>query len=116
MRMKKQKIQTTWKQRIPDGMTLLSALLIVVSFPPWNLWPLLWICLIPWFSALKKATSIKHGFIQGFWLCFFMTMGCFHWVASVLEEFGNLPWIVGLFGLILFGFFNQSQFMAFALF
>src|SRR5690242_13327078 len=114
--MKKRNTIASWKQWMPEGMTLLSALLIVVSFAPWNLWPLIWISLIPWFMSLEKAAHPKAATIQGFWLCFFMTMGCFHWVSSALEEYGSLPWIVGMLGLILFGCFNQSQFIVFAWF
>ncbi len=101
-------------KRLPDGLTFLSALLIVFAFPPWNLWPLLWICLVPWFAALKRAGSVKSAVIQGIWLSYFMSIGGFYWVAYVLKEFGNLPWLLSILGLQLFSIFGQPQFIFFA--
>src|SRR5690349_15585036 len=97
----------------PHWLTFVSALLIVVSFPPWNLWPFIWIALIPWFTALKKAKTPREAVVQGFWLNFFMTLGGFYWVTYVLQEFGNIPWILAVIGLLLFCTFGQPQFMLF---
>jgi apolipoprotein N-acyltransferase len=107
--------KTTWKRFAPDWLTFLSGVLIVFSFPPWNLWPLIWICLVPWFIALKRAPSLKDAALQGVWLSYLVSLGGFHWVAFVLKEFGGLPWTVSVFGLQLFCFFGQPQFVAFAI-
>src|SRR5688572_3339703 len=89
-------------QLAPDWRTILSAALIVLAFPPWDLFPLIWVGLIAWFFALEKATSSKNAFIQGLWLSFFMSLGGFYWVAYVLREFGGLPWALSILGLLLF--------------
>lgn len=100
----------------PDLGTLLSAVLIVLSFPPFDLSFLAWVALIPWFYALDRAAGIRQGVIQGIWLSFFMSLGGFHWVASVLHEFGGVPWPLAVVGLILFSLVGQPQFLAFGAF
>src|SRR3954468_20081483 len=97
-----------------DWRTLLSALLIVISFPPWGLYPLIWICLLPWFAALRRARNTADALIQGLWLSVLMSVGGFYWVASVLKQFGGLPWPVAIVGLILFSLIGQPQFPIFA--
>jgi apolipoprotein N-acyltransferase len=109
-----QKSPRSWQIWAPDWRTLLSGVLIVVSFPPWNLWPLLWIALIPWFYAVQRTTRPKEAMIQGFWLSYFMSIGGFYWVAFVLQEFGNLPWFLSILGLQIFAVFGQPQFYVFA--
>lgn len=98
----------------PDWLTLASGVLIVLSFPPFPFWPLIWIGLIPWFAAIHRAPSPKSAMIQGFWLSYFMSLGGFYWVAYVLQEFGNLPWMISILGLQLFCIFGQPQFFIFA--
>ena len=87
----------------------------MVSFPPWGLWPLMWFALVPWFFVLHRASHLKHAVVQGVWLSVFMSLGSFFWVAFVLHEFGNLPWVVSFLGLVLFSFVGQPQFFLFAL-
>lgn len=44
-----------------------------------------------------------------------MSLGGFYWVAFVLHEFGEVPWFVGIVGLLLFSIIGQPQFPAIAL-
>jgi apolipoprotein N-acyltransferase len=103
-----------WKKWKPDPLTLLSGILIVISFPPWNCWPLAWIFLIPWLAALERAPSRKDAILQGFWLSYFMSLGGFYWVGFVLQEFANLNWPLSILGLQIFCIFGQPQFFIFA--
>ncbi|HUP57487.1 MAG TPA: apolipoprotein N-acyltransferase [Bdellovibrionota bacterium] len=98
----------------PDGLTVLSAVIIVLSFPPYDVYPLIWICLVPWFFALRKARDWRQALLQGVWLSFFMTILGFHWVARVLHQYGQVPWAAAILGLLLFGLGGQPQFLLFA--
>lgn len=102
------------KRLAPDRWTLLSGILLVFVFAPWNLSWLVWIALVPWFEALRRASNFKKALLQGLWLGFFMTIGAFFWVSSVLSQYAGLPQIVGLLGLLLFGLVGQPQFLLFA--
>ncbi|MFZ9596261.1 MAG: apolipoprotein N-acyltransferase [Bdellovibrionia bacterium] len=96
---------------LPHPLTLLSSLLLVICFPPWNLWPCIWVCLIPWFWVLKNAPHQKAALREGFWLGYGMTLGGFYWVAYALQEYGNLPWPISVLGLLLFCCVGQLQFV-----
>lgn len=106
--------QNLKKVALPDWRTFVSGVLIVFAFPPWNFWPLIWICLIPWFYALQRTQSSRAAVIQGVWLSYFMSLGGFYWVAFVLREFGNLPWILSILALQIFCLFGQPQFFVLA--
>lgn len=99
----------------PDWLTVLSGVLIVFAFPPWNIYPLIWIAIVPWLAALRRAPSQRAAFIQGIWLSVLMTLGGFYWISHVLVEFGNLPQWVGILGLLLLSLIGQPQFPLFAL-
>ncbi len=92
----------------------MSALFIVLAFPPWNLAFLIWIALVPWLSVIEKAENWKKAFFQGVWLSFFMTLGGFYWIASALNEFGQIPWSMSVACLLIFSLFAQFQFLIFA--
>ena len=47
-------------------LAVLSALLLFLSFPNLNLFPLAWVALVPFFSALTGATSWKSAFWMGY--------------------------------------------------
>lgn len=93
----------------PHWLTLCSALLIVASFPPWGLNFLIWVSLLPWFFALKQTSNWKQALTQGVLLSIFISLMGFYWVASVLHEFGEIPWILSIFGFLLFSLIGQPQ-------
>ncbi len=99
---------------LPHWGTLLSSVLIVAAYPPWDLRYLIWICLVPWLFALFKSRTWRLALIQGLWLSILMSILGFHWVAYVLHEFGELPWIVAAIGLALYSLIGQPQFLLFA--
>src|SRR5206468_238000 len=108
------KNNAAWKRWAPDWKTVLSGVLVVLAVPPLSFWPLLWVCLIPWFMAIQRSPRPRDAFIQGYWLCYIVGFGSFFWVAFVLKEFGNLPWILSILGLQVFCLFGQPQFFIFA--
>jgi apolipoprotein N-acyltransferase len=98
----------------PALLTLISSILIVLAFPPWGAFPLIWIALVPWFMSLQKTKTIKAAFLQGLLLSFLMSVLGFFWVSYVLHDFANLPWPVAVVGLFGYGLIGQPQFYLFA--
>ena len=92
-----------------DPWTLLSGFLMVISFPPFDLSPLIYVAWLPWFVALDRSQTLKQRMLQGFWLCFLMSIGGFYWVSYTIAQFGKLPLFVGILGLLIFACFNQIQ-------
>lgn len=96
--------------RRPILLTAFSALLFVLSFPPYGVWPLAFVCLVPWLIALRDLPSRRAAFFSGIGLSVGITVGGYFWVGTTLEHFGGLPAPVAMLGCVLFGLFNQIQF------
>ncbi len=96
------------------GLTLLSGILIVLAFPPWDFTFFIWIGLIPWLYHLKRLKTYREVLIQGVWLSALMSFGGFYWVATAIHHFGNLPWTLSILCLVIFAIFNQPQLPLFA--
>jgi apolipoprotein N-acyltransferase len=70
-----------------------SGLLLFLSFPKFNLWPLAWVALVPLLHALQDASS-KRAFLYGWVTGIVYFLGCLYWVTHTMVQYGNLP--VGL--------------------
>ena len=92
-----------------------SGLLLILSFPDYNLWPLAWVALVPLLVLIARQPSPRRSFLRG-WVfgsvffygsCYWLTFSMIHygglagWLAYLLLIPGAL--IVGLFPA-LFGF------------
>ncbi len=78
--------------------SLLSAILLILSFPNFDLEFLAWFSLVPLFFAINGKTlfqSFKLGFLTGV-LSF---LGIIYWVIVAVHTYGNIPLIIS--GLIL---------------
>jgi apolipoprotein N-acyltransferase len=98
----------------PNILTILASILIVLSFPPWGFYPLIWVALVPWLLVLRRTKDTKDAFIQGVWFSFLISILAFYWVAYVLHNFAELPWWLAGIGLLLFGLVGQAQALIFA--
>lgn len=96
--------------RHPLALTALSATFFVLAFPPYGVWPLAFVCLVPWILALPRWKSGRQAFLSGIALSTLITVTGYFWVGTTLEHFGNLPAPVAMLGCVLFGLFNQIQF------
>ena len=90
-------LQTRWAK--------LAALLLALSFPPVNLWPLSWIAYALFlYDVLNASSGIALRFFS-----FFVTtyvLG-FYWISYTLNQFGDLPWIAAVPVMCLaFAFFS----------
>ncbi len=65
-------------------------MLTFLAFPGWNVHWLIWICLVPLLLVARNATPWQ-GFRIGLLAGFVTNAGGFHWMTSMLEEFGHLP-------------------------
>lgn len=94
--------------------SIFSSILLVLSFPPYSVWPLVFIGLVPFLIALNFARSYRQVFFIGTSCSIpFILLG-FPWVADVAVEFGSLPWIVGKLILLGYSLFGEIEFLIFA--
>ena len=87
-----------WIQDLPGAipawpvaatLAILSAVLLVLSFPKADLSPLAWICMVPWFFAvvqLKPASAFFNGLLFG--IVFFG--GLLYWTVPAICRYGDL--------------------------
>jgi apolipoprotein N-acyltransferase len=81
---------------------LLSALLFLAAFPPLNLFPLIFVCLVPWIWFLKTSSK-KGAFWSGYFLGFVLYLGQIEFFRPLVARWtdsaalGLVPWFVGAF-------------------
>lgn len=83
---------------------LLSAILLILSFPNFDLEFLVWFSLVPLFFAINGKTlfqSFKLGFLTGV-LSF---LGIIYWVIVAVYTYGNIPFIISGAILLLLVFY-----------
>ncbi len=94
-------------------LTLLSGILIVFAFPPWNFSIFILVGLVPWLFEIQKSRTLREVLFQSYWIGSLMAIGGFHWVAGAIHEFGELPWLVSLLVFALYTLICQPQFWFF---
>ncbi len=95
----------------------ISGILLILSFPSFNLFPLGWISLIPLLIALQSTSSWKAAFLHGYVTGAIFFLGLIYWII-LLYPFANiflttfaclllagyLAVYVGIFSALLYGF------------
>ena len=86
------KLINTWKNHIPSWLLLvLSGILMTVSFPPFNLYGVVWIALVPFFAMMKDERNLWKGFLSGFFLGFIHVLTTMYWVSVSIYTYGSIP-------------------------
>lgn len=84
------------------GLVVLSAGLTALAMPPWELWPLAWIALVPFFLALRDVSPLR-----GFWLGLLWGTAehwaTAYWVVPAMAYYYEQPWWFA----VLFGVFSS---------
>jgi apolipoprotein N-acyltransferase len=81
-------------------LSLLSAILLVLSYPKYNLEPLAWIALVPLLYALD-GKSLLQGFVLGFITGFVFFTGVIYWIVIAVHTYGNVPFLLSVLVLLL---------------
>ena len=67
----------------------ISGILLILSFPSFNLYPLAWISLIPLLIALQSTSTWKSAFLHGYLTGAIFFLGLIYWIA-LLYPFANI--------------------------
>ena len=67
----------------------ISGILLILSFPSFNLYPLGWIGLIPLLIALQSTASWKSAFLHGYFTGVIFFLGLVYWII-LLYPFANI--------------------------
>jgi apolipoprotein N-acyltransferase len=82
------------------ALCLSAAVLDVLGFVGFGLFPLTWIALVPGLFAVR-GESPRRALGYGFVLGTLANLGGYYWVAHMLTEFGGIPWPLAWLGLLL---------------
>ena len=82
------------------GFALLSGLLLIVCFPPVDLFYVAWIALVPFFLSLYEK-STKQAFRAGILFGIPYFFGTLYWIYHSINHYGNLPFVASISIVIL---------------
>lgn len=81
-------------------LAILSGILLFFSFPKYGQGVTAWIAFIPLFLSLRN-TSGKESLIIGFIAGLICNIGLMYWITFVVVHYGYLPYLLGIFIMLL---------------
>ncbi|MDA8169339.1 MAG: apolipoprotein N-acyltransferase [Nitrospiraceae bacterium] len=78
----------------------ISGLALVFAFAPFDVYPLAWVALVPFFLAIKDL-PMRQSFKAGFMMGMFYFFGTTYWIYHSMHEFGGIPLVPSLLIVIL---------------
>jgi apolipoprotein N-acyltransferase len=73
------------------GLSALAAVLLFLSAPTFDLWPLMWIGLVPQLHVALSSATPRRAFWQGWLTGIIANTVAFGWMRGLLERFGHMP-------------------------
>jgi len=81
-------------------LSLLSGVLLILSFPKFDLEFLAWVALVPLLLAIT-GKDLLHSFVLGFLAGLVSFLGILYWIVVAVHTYGNIPVIVSVLILLL---------------
>ncbi len=72
------------------GLSALAAVLMFLSAPTADVWPLMWIGIVPQIYVALEATTPKRAFLYGWLTGTIANTAAFFWMRGFLEHFGHM--------------------------
>lgn len=71
-----------------------SSVLLILSFPDFNLWPLAWLALVPLLLAVAGRPQAARSFLLGWLSSTLFFFGSCYWLTYAMVRYGGIPvWI-----------------------
>jgi apolipoprotein N-acyltransferase len=77
-----------------------SGVLYFLTFIDFELYPLIWLCLVPVLCAIRNVTP-KRALLLGAFFGLVTNAGGYYWVIHTIQAFGNMPVAVAFLGYLL---------------
>jgi apolipoprotein N-acyltransferase len=81
-------------------LSVFSGILLILSFPNFDLEFLAWVALVPLFYAVE-GKGLYYSFILGFFTGVISFLGILYWIIVAVHTYGNVPLILSGFILLL---------------
>jgi apolipoprotein N-acyltransferase len=88
-------------------------LLLVLSLPKPDLYPLAWVALIPWLLIIGSGATLKQTLLASYAAGFVFFAGTFYWIAETMVIYGGLSIPLGIGVGILFVLMHAFYFVLF---
>jgi apolipoprotein N-acyltransferase len=76
------------------SVAIVSAALLIVSFPDFNVWPLAWLALVPLFLLVARSPQPARAFLMGWVFGTVFFYGSCYWLTYSMIHFGRIqPWL-----------------------
>jgi apolipoprotein N-acyltransferase len=81
--------------RLEVGLSVASALLLILSFPDFNCWPLAWVALAPLLITIAQRPSEQaRAFLLGWLTGALFFYGSCYWLTYAMIRYGGIPsWV-----------------------
>jgi apolipoprotein N-acyltransferase len=94
--------------------SILSGILLVLSFPKFGAGFVAWIALIPLIYAIKESRRLSEGFVLGFISGIICHIGVLYWITYAVVHYGNLPYYAGISAMMLLALYLSLYIAIFA--
>ncbi len=78
------------------GLAIASGFMLFMACPDFDLWPLMWVALVPALHLALTAATPKRAFFLGWLTGVVANTGGFYWMKGLLERFGHMPVYVAI--------------------
>jgi len=72
------------------GLSALAAVLMFLSAPTYDLWPLMWFAMVPQIHVALDSTTPKRAFLHGWLTGIIANTAAFAWMGGFLQHFGHM--------------------------
>ncbi len=80
-----------------NGILFISGIALTLAFPPFRLWFLGWVSLVPLILySLQEDYTFRERFIQGFIFGLGHSLTSFYWISYVVAHYGHLPYFLAI--------------------
>lgn len=83
-----------------SGLAIISAILLIVSFPDFDIWLLAWVSLVPILVLIARHPSPLRSFILGWLFGGVFFYGSCYWLTHSMIHFGGMPTPIAFLVLI----------------
>lgn len=92
------------------GLSALAAVLMFLSAPITDVWPLMWIGIVPQIYVALESTTPKRAFLYGWLTGTLANTAAFFWMRGFLEHFGHMSALEALPIMILLTSYQGLEF------
>ncbi|HEY2900834.1 MAG TPA: apolipoprotein N-acyltransferase [Polyangia bacterium] len=96
------------------GLSGLAAVAMFLAAPTANLWPLMWLAMVPQIHVALTSATPKRAFLHGWLTGIIANTAGFWWMRELLERFGHMPAVEAIPIMMLLTSYQGLEFALFS--